>query len=281
LEAEWNNKLRAVAAVQDEYERRRGGEAGPVGKEQREQVLALATDFPRLWNDPATPPRERKRMVRLLVEDVTLLKADDVLAHVRFRGGATHTLRLPRPRPAAQLRGIDPTVVAEIDRLLETHTEREIAGILNARGLQPGVADRFSPWIIWKLRTKYGLEDRCTRLRRQGLLTLQEMATAIGVHPATVKQRQARGELVSVVYNDKGQRLYAPPGERTMIPCSRCGIPIPERSAHGQPRKYCSVSCRTGAYASRRVAAGWVRVRRAHEPLRNDHPSHQEVQSVA
>jgi DNA invertase Pin-like site-specific DNA recombinase len=262
LEAEWNNKLRAVAAAQDEYERRRGGEAGPLGDDQREQVLALATDFPRLWNDPATPPRERKRMVRLLVEDVTLLKADDVIAQVRFRGGATHTLRLPRPRPAAQLRRIDPSVVAEIDRLLETHTEREIADILNSRGLQPGVADSFTPWIIWRLRTKYGLEDRCTRLRRQGLLTLQEMATALGVHPATVQQRQARGQLVSVVYNDKGQRLYAPPGERTMIPCLRCGTPIPERAAQGQARKYCSVSCRTGAYASRRVAAGWVRVRR-------------------
>jgi len=193
LEAEWNNQLRALATAQEDYERQRAGEVGMLDEQQRQHVLALATDFPRLWHDPATPHRERKRMVRLLIEDVTLLKADEVVAHVRFRGGVTHTLRLPRPRPAVQLHKIDPAVVAEIDRLLDTYTDREIAEVLNSRGLQPGVADSFSPWMIWRLRTRHGLEDRCSRLRRQGLLTLQEMATALGVHPATAQQRQARG----------------------------------------------------------------------------------------
>jgi len=262
LEAEWNNKLRALAAAQEDYERQRDGGAGLLNEEQRQQVLSLATDFPRLWHDPATPHRERKRMVRLLIEDVTLSKADEVVAHVRFRGGAIHTLGLPRPRPAAQLHKIDPAAVVEIDRLLDAHTDREIADILNSRGLQAGVADKFSPWMIWRLRTRHRLEDRRSRLRRQGLLTLEEMATALGVHPATVQQRRARGQLVSVVYNDKGQRLYTPPGEPVMTACSRCGKPIPERGAHGALQKYCSVSCRTGAYASRRRAAGWVRVRR-------------------
>jgi hypothetical protein len=176
--------------------------------------------------------------------------------------GATHTLRLPRPRPAVQLHKVDPAVVVEIDRLLDAHTDREIADILNSRGLQPGVADKFSSWMIWRLRTRHGLEDRCSRLRRQGLLTLEEMAAALGVHPATVQQRQARGHLVSVVYNDKGQRLYAPPGEPVMVACSRCGKPTPERNPRGVLQKYCSVTCRTGAYASRRRAAGWVRIRR-------------------
>ena len=74
-------------------------EAGVLNAEQREQVMALVADFPRLWRDPATPHRERKRMVRLLLEDVTLIKADEVIAQIRFRGGATHTLRLPLPKP--------------------------------------------------------------------------------------------------------------------------------------------------------------------------------------
>lgn len=260
LEAEWNNKLRALAAAQEDYERQRAGDAG-LSEEQRQQVLALATDFPRLWHDLATPQRERKRMVRLLIEDVTLLKADEVVAHVRFRGGAIHTLRLPRPRPAVQLHQIDPAVVAEVDRLLEEHTDREIADILNSRGRQPGVADKFSPWIIWKLRSKYRLEDRRSRMRRQGLLTLEEMAAALDVHVTTVKNRAARGQLTSIVYNDKGQRLYAPPGAPVMIACSRCGKQVPERAGRGQIRKYCGVTCRTAAYASRRRTAGWVRVR--------------------
>lgn len=269
LEAEWNHKLRALAAAQEDYEREQGGATSDALTEvRRAEVLALATDFPALWANPATPNRERKRMVRLLIDDVTLLKTDEVVAQVRFRGGATHTIRLPAPRHALQLRQIAPDVVAEIDRLLDDHTDREIADILNSCGLQPGVANRFSPWIIWKVRAKYGFEDRCARLRRQGLLTLEEMARTLGVHPATVMSRRARGQLESVVYNDRGQRLYAAPGEPATSPCLHCGRPMPERNATGNLRKWCSVTCRTAAYARRESAAGRVHRRslRRHVP---------------
>jgi hypothetical protein len=175
LEADWNQKLRA-----------------------------MAIDFPLLWRDPATPHRERKRMVHLLLQDVTLIRTEEVVAHVRFRGGATRTLRLPLPRNAWQLRQMDPAVVREIDGLLNDHTDGEVAEILNARGLRPGVADRFSSLTIRRVRRKYGLEDRFARLRQQGLPTLKETAAALGLHPETVKKRASRGRLASVVYNDKG-----------------------------------------------------------------------------
>ena len=50
------------------------------------------------------PDRERKRMVRLLIEDVTLIKHGPITLHVRFKGGANQTLTLPRPLPAWELR---------------------------------------------------------------------------------------------------------------------------------------------------------------------------------
>ena len=263
LEAEWNHKLRALGAAQEEYERQHAGEDDVLNSEQRQQVMTLVTDFPRLWRDPATPQRERKRMVRLLLEDVTLLKTDAVVAQIRFRGGATHTLRLPLPVSAVELRKTHSAVVAEIDRLIDDHTDMEIADILNARGLRPGVADRFSNLIIYHIRQQYRLEKRFGRLRRQGMLTLEEVTTVLGLDPATVKRRAARGQLDSYVYNDKGQRLYAPPGEPAIVACLHCGKPIPERGKHGQKRKYCKVSCCTSAYARRRAAAGWVRIRRS------------------
>jgi DNA invertase Pin-like site-specific DNA recombinase len=260
LEAEWNNKLRALAAAQEDYERNHDGEGSALSVDQRQQVMALVTDFPRLWRDPATPQRERKRMVRLLLEDVTLLRTDEVVAHIRFRGGATQTIRLPLPLSAPELRKTHPTVVAEIDRLLDHHTDAEIADILNARGVRPGVADRFSITIIYQLRMKYRLENRFSRLRRQGLLTLEEMTAASRLHPTTVKDRATKGHLASYVYNDKGQRLYAPPAEPSMIACHHCGKPIPERGKNGQWQKYCGSACSMRNYA-RRKAAGLVRSR--------------------
>lgn len=256
LEADWNQKLRALAAAQEEYERQRQAGDLLLDEQKRAQVLALATDFPRLWRDNATPCRERKRMVRLLLEDVTLLRAEQIVAHVRFRGGATRTLRLPLPRNAWQLRQIDPGVVAEIDRLLDDYTDGEVADILNARGLRPGMGDNFTTFVIYYVRRRYHLEGRFTRLRRKGLLTLAEMAAALGVHPKTVKQRRSQGRLASVVYNDKGQRLYVPHGEPPLTTCLRCGKVIPERGARGQLRKYCSANCRSAAWQAK---TGWVR----------------------
>jgi hypothetical protein len=261
LEAEWNNKLRALDAAQEDYERRRAADA-LLDEEKRRRVLALATDFPRLWRDPDTPARERKRMARLLIDDVTLLRADDLVVHVRFRGGATRSLHLARPKTAAELRRLDPAVVAEIDRLLEDHTDSEIAEALNAAGHQPPVGETFSIWMVWKIRKAHRLEPRFARLRRRGMLTLGEIAKVLGADPQTVKARALRGQIASVVYNDKGQRLYVPPEPTATIPCARCAKSMPERVEQGQLRKYCGATCRTGAYAARRRAAGWVRVRR-------------------
>jgi DNA invertase Pin-like site-specific DNA recombinase len=72
LEADWNHKLRALTQAHEEYARRREQDARVLTAEQRAAVLALASDFPRLWNDPSAPDRERKRIIRLLLEDVTL-----------------------------------------------------------------------------------------------------------------------------------------------------------------------------------------------------------------
>ena len=55
LEAEWDHKLRALRDAQDDYQRRRQADGEALGLAEREQVMALAGDFPRLWADPAVP----------------------------------------------------------------------------------------------------------------------------------------------------------------------------------------------------------------------------------
>ena len=254
LEADWNQKLRALADAQEEYERQRQADGRLLDERQRQQILALATDFPRLWRDPAVPQRERKRMIRLLLDDVTLMRTDEIVAHVRFRGGATHSLHLPLPLSAAQLRKVDPAVVAEVDRLLDDHTDAEIVNILNARGFRPGVAERFSLRILYLLRRTYGLEDRYTRLRRQGLLTLDEVSELLGADPSTVKIWARDGHIPSQVYNAKGARMYERPASLQQS-CQWCGGPIPAKPSLRRGKKWCSMRCCYAAYNSRKRAA--------------------------
>ncbi|MGH8524275.1 MAG: hypothetical protein ACREXY_08680, partial [Gammaproteobacteria bacterium] len=63
----------------------------------RGRIMDLVKDFPSIWTDPQTPALERKRMVALLIEDVTLIKADVVTLHVRFRGGECTASRSHAP----------------------------------------------------------------------------------------------------------------------------------------------------------------------------------------
>ncbi len=98
LEADWNAKLRAVAAAQEAYEKAAAADVNVVGDTERAELMALASDFPRLWRDPRTQMKDKKRMLRLLIEDLTLAKGDAVHIDIRFVGGATRSLDLPLPQ---------------------------------------------------------------------------------------------------------------------------------------------------------------------------------------
>ncbi len=217
LEADWNDKLRAVTEAQEHYEQQRQADRAVLDEQSRRQLLALATDFPRLWQDPRTPQRERKRMVRLLVEDVTLSKGEQLTAQVRFKGGAARTLTLPLPRPAWALWQTEPHVIAEIDRLLDQHTDGQIAALLTQRGWHAGKGGPFTRFVVARLRRVHGLKSRFERLRQAGLLTQQEIAEALGIATTTVHDWRRSGLLKAVAYNDKNEYLYEPVGSEGPI----------------------------------------------------------------
>ena len=213
LEADWNAALRDLDQAQQEYEQRKQRDLKTLGAAAQAQILALATDFPRLWNDPATPDRERKRMVRLLIADVTLCKSDAVKVDVRFKAGATRSLVLARPLNAGQLRKTPAEVIAEVDRLLDDHTDAEVAELLKKRGIRAGTGTDFSAAIVLHVRKTYGLRSRYQRLRDRGMLTLVALAASAGVCTGTVKIWNRDNLLRSHKANDKNEYLFEPLGD--------------------------------------------------------------------
>ena len=212
LEADWNEKLRAFDAALKEYEQRREQDRKILADEQRSAILALAEDLPRLWKDPEIEHHDRKRMIRLLIEDVTMIRGDQISLHLRFRGGACKSVTLPNPLRAWEIGVTDAEVVTRIDRLLDTMTFGAIAATLNSEGYKPGRGKRFTARYIARIQRQYSLRPRFDRLRALGMLTLQEMATALSVNPKTVKIWAAHGLLTSYAYTDKPEYLYKPSG---------------------------------------------------------------------
>ena len=217
LEALWNDKLRQLDQAREDYEKQRESGQRTITQEQKAQILALAEDFHRLWKDPGTTDRDRKRMARLILEDVTLSRDQTLItAQVRFKGGATNVLRLPMPPRAWQLRKTKAEIVAEIDHLLEQRTESEIAAELNSKGWRSSGNQSFSARMIRSLSSSHKLPSRSERLRAKGLLTARQIAEMIGSKPLQVDYWREVGLLNGIRLNDKNEYLYEHPNEDTI-----------------------------------------------------------------
>jgi hypothetical protein len=224
----WPEYLCQRDGIEHARERQREQDRKVLSEPQRAAILALAADFPALWRDPNTPDRERKRMIRLLLEDITLLRGEHITLHIRFKGGATKSLSLPLPRNSWQQRQTSPDVVKEIDKLLDHYTYPQIAAILNERGLRSGEGKAFTSRFIARIQRSYSLMPRYDRLRKAGMLTVEEMAAVLGICRQQVTIWNRHGLIRGHAYNDKNDCLYEPPGENP--PRKAQGIKLSQRA---------------------------------------------------
>ena len=212
LEAEWNEKLRDLQEAKDYYEKHRRLGSEKLRKEQQEEILKLARDFPKLWKNSKTPAREKKRMIRFLIEDVTMIKEEEITLHVRFKGGAEKTLKVPLPPKGWQHALTDPEIVALIDDLLSDHNYSEIATILNDRDYKSGTGMPFDRHVVTGITHHHKLRTRYARLRKAGKLTAEEVANLLGGTVASVRRWGKKGIIKTHPYNDRNGCLYEHPG---------------------------------------------------------------------
>jgi hypothetical protein len=208
LEAEWNARLQEYTQLQEEVELQQEAEQRRLNALERQAIADLVEDFPRVWRDQRTSDRDRKRMVRLLLEDVTLRKEAVITAQVRFKGGATQTITLPisQGRRSAQ------EVIALIDQLLDAYTDSEVAEQLNQRGWRTYEGKLFHATRVLSLRRYHQLKDHGTRLGERGLLSANEAAKAYGVSRQTIMEWGRAGLLP--MYRTNAHRMAVfPPDE--------------------------------------------------------------------
>jgi DNA invertase Pin-like site-specific DNA recombinase len=210
LEADWNDKLRLLKEAREEYERQCQKDRKVIDDKAREGIMALATDFPRLWNDASTACREKKRMIRLLIEDVTLKKLEDGIASmsIRFKGGAIKLLNVQLPLKAWEQYKTSKELVSQVDNLIDLHTDAEIAEILNNERKVTGMGKHFSRISVATIRKRHGLKSRYDRLKERNFLTLKEVSEKILICEETVRDWAKNNIIRSCRYNDRNGCLY-------------------------------------------------------------------------
>jgi hypothetical protein len=158
LEKRWNDAMQRLLELEAELANFERQTLRTITAEQKRQILQLARDFPRLWTAPTTAAHDRKRMLRLLIRDITVVKGPEpkrLRLHIRWQGGTTETVELHlAPNRAEAVRYHD-AFVARIRALAVMHDDDEIVALLNRDGLTSSTGKPFTVSMIRWIRHKH------------------------------------------------------------------------------------------------------------------------------
>jgi hypothetical protein len=154
-------------------------------------------------------------MLRLMIQDVTLLRGDDIHVCVRWKGGATSELHLPIPLCAWELRRTPQVVLDRIAELAKEHTDEQIAEILNREGPRSHTIQTFTYEHVARLRVAKGIDGYYDHLRQAGMVTCKEIMARTGVGEGTVRKWRQSGLVRAIRYSRK-RWLYEFPGQEIL-----------------------------------------------------------------
>ncbi len=191
LEREWEERLSALEVAKAELSRRQERRPRALSLDERNRLLTLGPDLAAVWHAATTTPRDRKELLRALLEEVIVkVERDKAAARLtlRWKGGAFNEidLALPHSRPAT-IR-TDEDTIALVRRLAALYPDAVIAGILNRQGRTTAFGHRFEANRVGNLRRHWNIpcfEPSATAAEGEPL-TIKKAADALAVAPSTL-----------------------------------------------------------------------------------------------
>lgn len=191
LEVQWEQQLRELDGAQQELSRREQQRPRALSAQERRSLLALGKDLQRLWHAPPLTVRDKKQLLRTLLEEVSItVHREQYRAHLalRWRGGklTERDVALPRSRPAT-IR-TDEDTIDLVRRLAQHYPDATIAGILNTQGRLSARGLRFNQNLVGNLRRHWKIACfEQPALRPDGeLLSIRQAARQLGTAPSTL-----------------------------------------------------------------------------------------------
>jgi len=191
LEAQWEKRLHELEQAQHELERREQLRPRTLSVQERQSLLALGKDLQLLWCAPNLAVRDRKQLLRTLLEEVTVtVHREQYQAHLklRWRGGMLTEcdVELPRSRPAT-IRTDEETLTL-VRRLAQHYPDATIAGILNAQGRLSAQGMRFNQNLVGNLRRHWKIPcfEPPAEQPDGELLSVRQAARVLGTAPSTL-----------------------------------------------------------------------------------------------
>jgi DNA invertase Pin-like site-specific DNA recombinase len=158
LEAAWEEKLRALASLEQAYEQYRQQTPLHLDAAQRAAIEALSQDLPRVWAAETTTAEERKQMVRLLLKEVTLTRqGQQVEVNLHWQTNAVTSLCVSLRKSKTRRKQTSSAVLSLVREMAAHHTDAQIAETLNARGYRTARGLLFTAERVADLRRRYAI----------------------------------------------------------------------------------------------------------------------------
>jgi len=156
---------------------------------------------------------DKKRIVRCLIEDVTLnLLGDEIIIGIRFKGGLTESIKIPRPLKKYETWTTDPKIVEYIREASKINTVEEMVEYLNNSGKKSGKGLTFTLMSVRGIQYHYGIPSLKAHLRSIGYLSTEEKAKQMGISPNALNKRRTNGGFTGlfVKTTGSGDYMFAP-----------------------------------------------------------------------
>lgn len=196
LEQRWNQALLELQTVREELQRSRLQQGLELSNPQKDQLLALAEDLPKLWKAQSTSAQDRKRMLRLLIKDITVQKRraeGKAVLRVRWQGGALEALVVELPIPEAERVRYPEAMVERVRSMATTMTDAQITDLLNTEGVLSAKAKPFTSKMIQWIRHRHNIPK--PTLKEAHELSVGEVADHFRIKPGIVYYWIERGHL--------------------------------------------------------------------------------------
>jgi DNA invertase Pin-like site-specific DNA recombinase len=193
LETRWDASLRSVNELRTRLEALRGEHQPQLP--DRAALLQLAGQFDKVWHHPAADHRIRKRLVRLLIEEIiaTVNEAEpsiDLVIH--WKGGKHTALKIAKNRTGQHSRATNREVVEVVRELARRLPDGQIARILNRLGYQTGVGNGFTANRVVSLRNYHEIAVYNSSAAPPGV-TIEKAGALLGVSTGTVRRMIGAG----------------------------------------------------------------------------------------
>jgi len=198
LESRWNQALMRVQELERRNQQVRRARQS-TSMPDRESLLELADDLGRVWEDPSTDVRLKKRIIRTLVHEVIVDlddESNEVVLVVHWAGGVHTELRTHRRRRGQNGTATSEDIVDAVRLLARVCDDDVITGVLNKNGLKTGRGNRWTQERVAALRKRNQIPRHSAEAKRsEGWMTLKEAAQQVGVRPKTLRRAVERGEV--------------------------------------------------------------------------------------